>query len=110
MSLFVIVCMPPLAYKLMKSMSTAIRNSRSAEELIDVATTTSSKIIGSLPILFYVLLGMVQLMARPRLEAKICKLFVNSTNIASGAWWNSDGKDDWKVVPTGVWKTATLGT
>ena len=106
--IIVIVCFPLMFYRLMKSMSTAVRNSRSAEELNGIATTTSSKILGSLPILFYMLLGVVQAVAAvPRLDAKICKLFVNSTNTSAGAWLNPDGKPKNKVVPTGVWENCS---
>ena len=47
-------------------------------------------------------------LAEPRLEARICKLFVNATNISSGVWWNPQGKEFLKAIPTGLWENCDI--
>lgn len=108
-TLGLILLLGPLWASVMKKISTAVRYSRTQEELIHIATTTSAKIFGSLPVFFYLLLGLIQqIVASPRLEKNVCKLLVNTTNTTSGAWWNPDGKSEWQVVSAGVWENCDI--
>ena len=50
---FIIVVVPMLLYQNLKGVAATIRNHRNTDELLEIASTMSAKVLQSLPVLFY---------------------------------------------------------
>ena len=95
---FIIVVLPILLYQIFKVVAATVRNHRNVDDLLEITSTMSAKVLHSLPVLFYVLLGLLQsILGRNRGDALICGFFVNAT-------WNPKEQLIWKIVPTGGWE------
>ena len=100
-----VVLPPPLLYLLAKNMSFSLQRTRNLEELIELASKTTSKIIGSAPIVWYIISGMLNCtFANPIHQNNVCELLINTTDTTAGAWWNINGQQTSKLVATGKWE------
>ena len=86
-------------------MSFSLQRARNLEELIELASKTTSKILGSAPVVWYILSGMLHcILAHPIHQNNVCELLINTTDTTAGVWWDINGQQTSKLVATGKWE------